>query len=456
MIEGGKLWRVAGDRSIRAGARQECITQAEAKELAWRTHRDNGHFGRDMIKVQLMSKFCSPKLDQSITGAIIGCGRCKSFGAAHIHSLLEPITRRHPFELMVCDTLSMSPRKGGYKKLGLYMDIYSQRLWVRKLKTAATNTTTRAGLDGITEHFPPPETLMCDGGPEFDNKEVRAWCESKGTKLHIVPAYSPWVNGLLEGMNSKLLGRLKRMCAPDLGEDEYEAMKAEDLPKNWPDHLDAAVEYLNNRILPNLRYSPNELLLGLVINTPRTDPTTAIEELREGDITIQMAYIDQQRVDGYSQILDHAHKRKAAFDKRVTSRAPKEIVFQAGWLVQVYRSDLDYTFKTERKTEPKWSAPRRVVKRNRNSYTIETLEGLPIKGWFSSRRLRRFIPRTGTALAEAQAAIETERGIQEREDDEPPEAGDSDGDEDFVDTEGGDEEVLGRNEDVALGDGGQM
>ncbi|KAJ6552713.1 P-loop containing nucleoside triphosphate hydrolase protein [Mycena sp. CBHHK59/15] len=66
-----------------------------------------------------------------------------------------------------------------------------------------------------------------------------------------------------------------------------------------------------------------------------------------------MVYMDQQRVDGYSQILDHAQKRKAAFDKKVTGKSPREVIFKAGWLVQVYRSDLDYTFKTERKTEPK-------------------------------------------------------------------------------------------------------
>lgn len=223
-----------------------------------------------MIKIQLMTRICSPKLDQSIVAAIVGCGHCKGFGSTHIHSLLEPITRHHPWELMVGDTLSMPVGKGGYKKLSLYMDVYSQRCFARKLKSAALSKTTVTGLNDIASTFPSPEGLMADGGPEFNNQEVREWCEKKGVTLHIVPAYSPWVNGLLEGMNSKLLGRLKRMCAPDLGEDKYEAMGWEDLPKNWPDHLEAAVEALNNRILPHLRYSPNELLLGLVINSKRT------------------------------------------------------------------------------------------------------------------------------------------------------------------------------------------
>jgi hypothetical protein len=105
-------------------------------------------------------------------------------------------------------------------------------------------------------------------------------------------------------------------------------------------------------------------------------------------------------------MVDHAVRRKATFDGRVAQRAPGHVVFQPGHLVQVYRNDLDFTFKADRKMEPKWSAPRRVVGRVTNSYRLETLEGLPIGGLFSARRLRRFIPRGGTALADAQEALE--------------------------------------------------
>ncbi|TEB24809.1 hypothetical protein FA13DRAFT_1596858, partial [Coprinellus micaceus] len=81
------------------------------------------------------------------------------------------------------------------------------------------------------------------------------------------------------------------------------------------------------------------------------------------DVTVQMAYVSQQQFDGYSQMVDHAQRRKGAFNKKVLSSAPREVVFKAGDLVQVYQSDLDYTFKTERKLSPKWSAPRHVVYR---------------------------------------------------------------------------------------------
>jgi transposase InsO family protein len=389
----------------------ECIPQSEAITLAWETHRNNGHFHKDNVKIALMDKIASPYLDRSITKAIMDCGKCKGHGPQHLHSLLEPITRRHPFELLVGDTLSMPKGKGGFSKLALYVDVYSQHLWADKLKTATANTTCKS-FNNLCTTFTAPDTLMVDGGPEFDNHAVRNACKERNVELRIVPGYSPWVNGLVEGMNAKLLGRLKRLCSPDLGEDEYDAME---VPASWPDHLEAAIEALNNRILPNLKFSPNELLLGIVINTQCTPLSQAEGEVSAEEIDVQMAYVEQQRLDGYAHILSHAHKRKLAFDRKLLARAPKEVIFKAGQLVQVYRSNLDFTFKTDRKMEPKWSAPRRITSRDRNSYKLETLEGLPIGNRFSSRRLRRFIPRNGTALHEAQEAIEKLRGDQEAE-----------------------------------------
>jgi len=54
------------------------------------------------------------------------------------------------------------------------------------------------------------------------------------------------------------------------------------------------------------------------------------------------------------------------------------------------------------KLEPKWLVPQRVISHTKNSYKLESLGGLPIGGRFSSRGLRRFIPRDGTSLPEAQ------------------------------------------------------
>ena len=127
-----------------------------------------------------------------------------------------------------------------------------------------------------------------------------------------------------------------------------------------------------------------------------------------------MAYVAQQRLDGYAAAVNHALKRKNVFDKRVLKHTPGEVIFSKGQLVQIYRSDLDYTFKTEHKLLPKWSTPQHITSRNLNSYSLETLNGEPIQGTFSSRWLRRFIPKEGTKLAEEQRLVEERCAEEER------------------------------------------
>ena len=77
--------------------------------------------------------------------------------------------------------------------------------------------------------------------------------------------------------------------------------------------------------------------------------------------------IAQQRLDGYAAVVIYAVRRKTVFNRRFQAKGPGEVVFRPG---QVYRSDLDYTFKTYQKLLAKWSDARRVISRDANSYTV--------------------------------------------------------------------------------------
>ena len=179
----------------------------------------------------------------------------------------------------------------------------------------------------------------------------------------------------------------------------------DNIPKTWPDHFDETIRILNWRLLPSLKFSPKELMLGLVINTKPTNTNASILPVTEFDVALQMAYVTQQQLDGYAEAVSHALKRKNTFDKRVLVKNPGEVIFSKGQLVQIYRNDLDYTFKTECKLLPKWSTPQRVTSRHLNSYTLENLNGEPLPGSFSSQQLRRFIPGDSMKLVEEQRVV---------------------------------------------------
>jgi len=234
------------------------------------------------------------------------CACCKNFGGTHLHSLLQPITQCHPFELLVGDYLSLPVGKGGYHMAGIYLDTCLKLVWGYKFKTPRTAMMTNRSLDDIFHNFAPPEVFMADGGKHFKNCEVADNCKQWGTRLHTVAAYSPWVNGLIEGTNKLLLYVLARLCAPEVGEDGWQTAMWDKLPTTWPDHFDKAIHILNWCILPALKFCPKEILLGLVVNTRKTPMEVSSSFLPPSDIDTHMAYAAQQQLNGYTEAVHHA------------------------------------------------------------------------------------------------------------------------------------------------------
>lgn len=188
-IDDGRLWRIGDGKSARARARLECVTQEEAVQLAKVHHTEGGHFGRDLIKIVLLDNICSPWSDKSIMTAITKCSKCKAFGGLHLAALLKPITRQHPWELMVSDYLSMPLGKGGFHTIGLYMDVYSQKIFGFKITTFGTTATTISVLDQTRCTYRMPEVFMVDGGSHFACHNVAEWCALHGSRYQQVAAY---------------------------------------------------------------------------------------------------------------------------------------------------------------------------------------------------------------------------------------------------------------------------
>lgn len=70
-------------------------------------------------------------------------------------------------------------------------------------------------------------------------------------------------------------------------------------------------------------------------------------------------------------------------------------------------------FQMSHKILPWWSAPHRVINQHTNSYSLETLEGFPMLGWYHTRHLHLFLPRTGMLLAEMEEEKRKEAAGQE-------------------------------------------
>ena len=210
----------------------------------------NGCFGPEHIQLHLRDRYFWPGMLTDCRRAQLECPKCKSFGATTRNSALQPIWQTQLFVLVAGDYLSLPLRKGGFKTVGLYINTYSSFVWGTKFKTMGSGKSTIASLKCIFHEYAVPKSFMSDGGSHFKNNEVDEFCKEERVKHIVTPAYAPWVNGLIENANRLLLGRLKRLCAPN--HDNSDNVTANSVPGNWPDHLDEALHQLNDWILPAL------------------------------------------------------------------------------------------------------------------------------------------------------------------------------------------------------------
>ena len=173
MIAEGKLWKVSTKASD-CVSRTECIPMDQRFGIALAAHKANGCFGPEHIQLHLQDKYFWPGMYTDSQQAQLECPCCKSFGPATRNSTLQPIQRTKPFQLIAGDYLSLPVGKGGYKTVGLYIDVHSGFLWQTKLTKAGTNKSTVTSLQHIFHGHAVPDTVMFDRGSHFDNSEVDA------------------------------------------------------------------------------------------------------------------------------------------------------------------------------------------------------------------------------------------------------------------------------------------
>ncbi|QRV90612.1 Retrovirus-related Pol polyprotein from transposon [Ceratobasidium sp. AG-Ba] len=402
-VQDGKLW-LAGAKHARDGLEVECIPFNEGQLLALSVHEAGGHFGRDMTVLTLQQRYHWPRLRQHATEAVTTCARCKNFGPRLLSALMRPITRARPFDLLVGDYVALPEGHGGLKTVLVLVDVYSRYMFAFASRKPGTGKFTVEALDKISNLLLTPRSFMADGGRHFDCDEVRAWADSRGVQVLKTPPYAPWANGLAEGHIKLLIGRLKKLCAPTVGEDPSDIEDPDTTPTAWPKHLSTAVAQLNDRVVAGLGYTPRELITGQLTAERRAELGRALinREVLDADVNLGLTY--SLRQDAFANALEHAKKRKKAFDRGV-----RVVEYSPGDLVQKYDARLDETHSTLRKLAPRWSGPLRVVEKAANSYKLEDLAGNPFTSAAHTRLLRPFVPSPGSTLSEYARSLQAAR-----------------------------------------------
>ena len=184
---------------------------------------------------------------------------------------------------------------------------------------------------------------------------------------------------MIENTNCLLLGRLKHLCAPN--HDSTDDTKTNPVPENWPEYLDEALHQLNDQILPALNTSPRGLLFKLPLQ-PNTPVPPISLPTSVSDIHVNTTLTENFCVNAHLLSLEDVNHRKTSFNKNTPLTT-----FSIGNLIQVYDSASDFNYSIINKLAPKWSEPRIIYGEFSNSFSLCTMSGIPLKGFFHSCRL---------------------------------------------------------------------
>ena len=137
----------------------------------------------------------------------------------------------------MADYLKLPVGKNKMSNVLFFVDAVLGFVWGQKQVAAGMGKSTEKLLTKIVQGFEKPRVWQMDGGSHFKGPELKEACERLGITRIVMPAYTAWVNGLVEGVNKLFLSCLKKKCAPDLDDSEYIDVDPKSIPRNWPDFL---------------------------------------------------------------------------------------------------------------------------------------------------------------------------------------------------------------------------
>ena len=330
VIDKGRLWKV-GDKHSTRTSKVECIPSREGLDTALKIHMNIGHWSMDHVKLHMCGQYFWPHIDSDTTLACLVCRHCKGFGAHCQNVLLQLIIRGCPFEFLVADYLKLPLSKGKMANVLFFVDVASGFVWGQKQAAAGTRKSTEQLLSKICWGWAKPRVWQTDGGSHFKGQELKEVCERLGIIRIVTPAYTAWVNGLMEGVNRLFLSCLKKKYALDLDESEYQDVDPQSIPRNWPDFFNEAVANHNDRIILGTKLIPREILFGLCFAPIHLPPDIPPQQPTKDDMDMLMDLAEILQIENLAHHITDSEHRRAHANNSVTP-----IEFNVGDLVQVY------------------------------------------------------------------------------------------------------------------------
>lgn len=275
---------------------------------------------------------------QEVEAFITHCLECQKFKDLQPSDELGTNEAVRKCQLVVMDFIGpVKQTRGGFKYICTMIDGMSRLIQTRSFRKSDTQSSIRAVSEWV-QCLGPIETLLVDAASYFRGSAFGDFCCQEGIKLKVAPSHSHKSVGLVEKANSNIINRLRRVLAERKGQ--------------WIDHLAFITDEINKTKHSITGFSPKELWDG----TKRNGDKMSEDKVKKARIL--------------------AVKRTREAQAKANDRLRGKLAdhsFACGDLVWVF--DNERAARLDRKLEPMWKGPGRIVEQiSRSVWAVEMID----------------------------------------------------------------------------------
>ena len=342
-VDGRHVWLRDGDFYIPSGASDLIAALLRA------AHDLSGHGGVHRTLRRLNDDAVWwPRMADTVRAFVASCARCQIAKASVSPKPVgtqSPITPTRRMGTVAVDTCGPLPEAAdGSKYIIVCIDLLTRWIEVVPSATNDGDAISSAVRDRILTRHGSPDFIVCDNGPGYASKAFLELCRAWGSKRHLLLAYRPQGNGVVERVNASVISTLKALLGNRFSE--------------WSAILPEIQWHLNTAWHRAIRMSPYEALYA-------EPPRTAVSRLTERP---EHELSDLERRERALHVQLRAYLGTAMAQARSAAAANANAVvpvFAAGDRVLLHRPYVAHKLASH------WSGPHTIVRRvSDNVYVV--------------------------------------------------------------------------------------
>jgi len=200
---------------------------------------------------KILQRYWWPYLHADVTTWVQSCPSCLAHRAKphDRHTARHRVPAQHPWQSIHIDTISLPMSGGKYAHAFTVVDQFTRYAEAVAVESASAEAMAKWLITELIPRHGCPEIITSDRGPEFVNLVIKHLLKHMSVLHHIITAYRPQANGLVERFNRTLKHAIRRYSTLHQVSD-------------WHSWLPFIVFAYNNTVHSSTHFTPFFLMHG--------------------------------------------------------------------------------------------------------------------------------------------------------------------------------------------------